>query len=384
MRSTSCFIAAALFLALSSMATTLHGQQLKTKNIVIITLDGYRWKEVFKGADADILSNTKFAKDSSAWRFVDHSAVASREKLMPFFWNTIGKQGQLYGNRAYKNKVNCSNIHLLSYPGYSEMLVGFPDPTVSSNDKKVNPNATVLEFIHKHDEFRKRVAAFSTWDAFPYILREEKAGIMVNSGMDMAQGDISEHERWLNEHQKEFKSPYGPRYDEATFQYALEFMKREKPRVLFLGFDETDQHGHGGRYDEYLKAAHHADQMIGELWNWIQSDPDYKDQTTLFITTDHGRGSGKRNWRNHRVIAPGSGQIWFAVIGPDTPAFGEMKFRSRYYQKQVAKTVAAFLGLQYKHKEPVGEVVQTMLAVPAVPVEASASNSQSQRIPHNK
>jgi bisphosphoglycerate-independent phosphoglycerate mutase (AlkP superfamily) len=135
---------------------------------------------------------------------------------------------------------------------------------------------------------------------------------------------------------------------------------------MLIGFDETDEHGHGGRYDEYLKSAHKADQMIGTLWEWIQSDPDYKDQTTLFITTDHGRGRGKNNWRKHQLVAPGSGQIWFAVMGPDTPPFGEMKFKAKYYQKQVAKTIAAFLGLQYSNRQKVGEVVQTMIAVPGI------------------
>lgn len=345
-------------------------QELKTRNVILITLDGYRWKELFKGADPAILKNPKFASDTSISHvFNGTSAIERREKLMPFFWQTIGTQGQLYGNRKHKNRVNCSNIHLVSYPGYSEMLVGFPDASVSSNDKKINPNATVLEFIHKHDAFRNRVAAFTTWETFNYILREEKAGILVNTGGEIAEGKISARERWLNENQHAMKNPYGARYDAVTFRYAMEFLKRERPRVLFMGFDETDEHGHGGRYDEYLKAAHRADQMISELWQWVQSQPDYKDQTTIFITTDHGRGNGKNNWRNHKLAAPGSGQIWFAVIGPDTPAFGEMKVKSRYKQKQVAKTIAAFLGLRYKRKEPVGEIVQTMLAVPVLAVE---------------
>jgi hypothetical protein len=364
-----------VFISLFFSGSTF-AQELKTKNVIIITLDGYRWKELFKGADQDIVLNRKFIRDTTVRQFADPSPAVSREKLMPFFWNIIGKQGQLYGNRKFKNKVNCANTHLISYPGYSEMLVGFPDRKVSSNDKVENPNATVLEFIHKHNDFNKRVAAFTTWDAFPFILREEKAGILVNSGHDLATGELSQQEKWLNENQGAMNAAHGPRLDAATFRYAIEFLKRERPRVLFLGFDETDHYAHGGRYDEYLKAAHRADQMIAELWQWVQSQPDYKDQTTLFITTDHGRGSGKTNWKNHRLIAPGSGQIWFAVLGPDTPAFGEMKFSAKYKQKQVAKTIAAFLGLNYKREEPVGDVVQTMLAVPTLNVEDTSANNK--------
>src|SRR5690606_32773898 len=90
-----------------------------------------------------------------------------------------------------------------------------------------------------------------------------------------------------------------------------------------------------------------------------------RDQTTLLITTDHGRGNGKNSWRNHRLLAAGSRHIWFAVIGPDTPAFGEMKIKATTYQNQVAKTIAAFLGLNYQNEQRVGEVVQTMISVPA-------------------
>jgi hypothetical protein len=359
------------------VGSIVDAQDLKTKNIIIITLDGYRWKEMFQGADKAILESEKFTRDPAVWEFYDESPAISREKLMPFVWNTIGRQGQLYGNRKYGNKVNCSNSHLLSYPGYSEMLVGFPDASVSSNEKIENPNATVLEFIHQQKTFENRVAAFATWDAFPYILRKEKAGIFVNSGNDLASGDISPIEKYLNDNHHKLKNSKGTRHDSVTFRYAMEFMKRERPRVLFIGFDETDHHAHGGRYDAYLKSAHRTDKMIESLWQWVQSQPDYKDQTTLFITTDHGRGNGKRIWTNHRLLARGSGQIWFAVIGPDTPSFGELKFRSKYGQKQVAKTIAAFLGLQYKNREPVGEVVQTMMAVPAATYDSLSTSALS-------
>jgi hypothetical protein len=335
-------------------------QELKTRNVIIITLDGYRWQELFNGAEDRILSTEKYVSNSNAVsEFAEGSAIERRQKLMPFFWNVIAKEGQLYGNRGYGNKVNCANHHLLSYPGYSEMLVGFTDSRVSSNALEINPNPTVLEFIQGHGGFHKKVAAFTTWNAFPYILRESESQLHVNAGGDVAEGNISSVEKRVNEQHNGNK-----RLDEHTFRYAMEYLKRKRPRVMFLGFDETDQHGHGGRYDEYLKAANRADKMIEELWQWIQSDTTYRNQTTLLITTDHGRGNGKNTWKNHRLLATGSRQIWFAALGPDTPSFGEMKFGAKYYQKQVAKTVAAFLGLQYISKKPAGQIVQTMIGLP--------------------
>jgi hypothetical protein len=362
------------------LTPSLMAQQLKTKNVIIVTLDGYRWQELYKGADPDILKIPEYNKEPGLGAtFEAPTSIQRRERLMPFFWNVISKEGQLYGNRSFGNKVNCSNHHLLSYPGYSEMLVGYPERTVTSNRKIVNPNATVLEFIHGQHEYHNKVAAFATWDAFPFILRKEKAKFHVNAGSDLAEGSISSVEVEMNRQLKESNH----RTDHLTFQYAMEYLKRERPNVLFLGFDATDTYAHGGQYDKYLQAAYEADRMIAQLWQWIQSQPDYKDQTTIFITTDHGRGNGRHIWRNHRLLASGSRQIWFAVMGPDTPAFGEMKFKAKTYQNQVAKTIAAFMGLNYHPEHPTGEIIQTMLGVPQ-PYEINVPSEQTLALPASR
>jgi hypothetical protein len=351
-------VACAYILCLSIYSNAQHSQ---TKNLILVTLDGMRWQELFQGGDPVIMNHKNYVRDHEVIQaFIEDSPRKRREALMPFMWSVIANEGQLYGNREYGNKVNCTNHHLISYPGYSEMLVGFRHKKVSSNRKVENPHATVFESIEKQRGFKDEVAAFATWDAFPFILRESRSDIHVNAGKEAARGNISDRERLLNQLQWDT----GIRSDSMTFQYAMEYLKRERPRVIFIGFDETDQHAHAGRYGAYLAAAHRADQMIARLWEWVQSQPDYRDQTTLLITTDHGRGTGKNNWRQHRLLAAGSRHIWFAVIGPDTPAFGEMKIEATTYQNQVAKTIAAFLGLPYDNKEPVGDVVQTMITIP--------------------
>ena len=116
-----------------------NGQELRTKNIVLITLDGYRWQEVFGGPDPRIFFNHKYVEDTLVWqRFGDPIETVSRSKLMPFFWNVIASEGQLYGNRKLHSKVNTMNPHHLSYPGYNELLAGFNDPLITSNKLEVN------------------------------------------------------------------------------------------------------------------------------------------------------------------------------------------------------------------------------------------------------
>ncbi|QOI98872.1 MAG: hypothetical protein HRU69_08630 [Flammeovirgaceae bacterium] len=101
---------------------------------------------------------------------------------------------------------------------------------------------------------------------------------------------------------------------------------------------------------------------MGELWNYLQSDVQYKDKTTIIITTDHGRGVDTENWKHHGIKVPEADQIWMAVIGPDTRPIGEVRTQGQLFQKQIAKTVAAFLGLAFNVANESSGPVESMLA----------------------
>jgi hypothetical protein len=99
--------------------------------------------------------------------------------------------------------------------------------------------------------------------------------------------------------------------------------------------------------------------MLADIWNIIQSDPQYKNKTTLFITCDHGRGGlGKDTWKDHGEKIIESGETWLAVIGPDTKALGEMKNPEQLFQKQYAATIAALLGLKFTADHPIAEPIR--------------------------
>src|SRR5665647_1437205 len=102
-----------LFFFLVSFLTNTAQLPSKTKNVFIVTIDGIRWQEVFKGADSVIINNNRFTSDGDLAKlmYLDSSADLSRKKLLPFFWNVIQRQGRLYGNRLYNNKVNVSNSY---------------------------------------------------------------------------------------------------------------------------------------------------------------------------------------------------------------------------------------------------------------------------------
>lgn len=330
-------------------------QAQKTENLIIVTLDGMRWQEVFGGADDSLLKNKEFTKDSAGTyrEYWDNSPFIRRKKLFPFLWNTVAVHGSLYGNRQFGCNVNNANPYWFSYPGYNEIFTGYPDDSVNSNDKKWNKNESVLEFLNRQKDYKGKVAAFATWDVFPYILNDQRSGVYVNA--DTTSFILSgEKGQLLNDWQKLAPRPLGVRPDVITYLGAREYLKEKKPKVLYIAFDETDDLAHEGMYDLYLKTARAEDKMIEDIWNLVQSLPGYKNKTTLFITCDHGRGDLKKeDWRHHGQKIPESSQIWFAIIGPGITAEGEVKNAVQYYQAQFAAFFAALLGFDFKPDHPV-------------------------------
>jgi phosphopentomutase len=138
----------------------------------------------------------------------------------------------------------------------------------------------------------------------------------------------------------------GVRYDSITASGALEEMKINKPRVLFVALGETDDWAHKGRYDRYLLTANQNDGFIRDLYETAQSIPEYKDNTLFIVTSDHGRGDGREGWKNHSVLLPGSERIWIAAFGPGLSVSG-MDEGGKFEQAQVAATVAKYLGLDF-------------------------------------
>ena len=340
-----------LFIILSLVG---NAQSFKTKNVILITLDGFRWQELFNGPDSSLLRNKTHQDELNAAKaqFWTNNPNESRKKLLPFLWGEIASTGAIYGNRAKQNYVNVTNKYWFSYPGYSELFVGWADDSVNSNDKKNNPNISVFEVANKSEALKNKVAAISSWDCFPAILNEKRSNIFVNSANTAILSPKNSPEMNLLNDLISETAPYedGVRYDIYTHHYAMEYLKANHPRLMFIGFDETDDDAHAGLYDRYLLTAHQSDKAIGELWKWLQSQDQYRNQTTLIITCDHGRGASENEmWRHHGEKVPGSNQTWMAIIGPDTPGLGEISNPGQIYNNQVAMTIAALLGIDYKN-----------------------------------
>jgi len=70
----------------------------------------------------------------------------------------------------------------ISYAGYNEIFTGHTDAFSSPNLPIENPHVNVLEYQNASSEYHGKVAVFTSWNVFPYILNEARSGLPVNSG----------------------------------------------------------------------------------------------------------------------------------------------------------------------------------------------------------
>lgn len=128
--------------------------------------------------------------------------------------------------------------------------------------------------------------------------------------------------------------------------------------MAWIDLGDTDTRAHAGDYSGYLAAAAAADAFLAAFWAALQADPRTAGQTTLLVTTDHGRGeSARERWRGHgsgryrRAWVPGirregSDAVWFAVRGPAVVA-GARLDSACAVSGQVAATLLEGLGVPW-------------------------------------
>ena len=340
----------------------------KTQNLIFVMTDGLRWQEVFRGADPALMGDAGGVSKLEElkrlyWR---GSTEARRDALLPFLWQTIASGGQIYGNRDLGAEAYVTNGLNFSYPGYNETLCGFPDPRIRSNDNVANPNVTVLEWLNRKNGYHGKVAAFGAWEVIASIVNGERAGFVTNAGYaPFTAAPVTARLELLNRLKEETRMWDDEPFDSFAFDTALEYLKLHKPRVLYLSLGETDDWAHEGKYDLYLRAAHRVDQYLKELWETVQSMEEYRGKTTLIFSTDHGRGDAPVEWKSHGEKIPRSKYTWMAFLGPDTPALGERANIAPVTQSQIAATLAALLGEDYRAEVPkAGKPVRDVLLEP--------------------
>jgi hypothetical protein len=328
--------------------------QAPSRNVVLIVTDGLRWQEFFNGADSQLISRRMGGVGDTArlrrefWRA---DAKDRRRIVMPFVWDSVAKLGTIWGSPSQNAVASVTNGKKFSYPGYNEMIVGAGDPRIDKNDYGPNPNTTVFEWLNAKPAFSGRTSAIATWGVFKDIFNEKRSGVFVFSGWDPPLMSVTGTANPVLD--KLFRTTT-PIWDDnaldALMQAALlNHVKAKKPRVLFVGYGETDEWAHSRRYDLTLKSARNVDAFVAELWHTMQAMPEYKGNTTFIFTADHGRGF-ENKWTDHGEDVDGAERIWIAAWGLGVSARGEVP--GNVTQSQIAATIASLLGEDYSKFNP--------------------------------
>lgn len=337
--------------SVASLALMTAPSLAAEQKLVLITFDGVRWQDVFRGADPRLVDDKAYVHPDLKADVLDPAYVQVKDRaaaLMPFMHGVVAKQGVLIGNRDQGQCASVANDMWFSYPGYSEIVTGKPDPSIVENDKIWNPRRSFLEFLNEQPGFKGKVAMVGTWTLFPYILNTQRSKLPVNQG-------------------------FGDAYptDTRTAREGLALLKAHN-RVTYIAFGDTDELAHAGDYSGYLAALERGDEYLRQVWDLIQSDPYYRDQTTLVVSTDHGRGEQPlASWRDHAAkryfdLNPtyqpefnatgvvGSGDVWIAALGPkiETSKAAIYTQNNCAYSAQIASSALTALGQDWRAFDP--------------------------------
>lgn len=318
---------------LAMLAAPLALAQAPPASVILVTIDGYRWEELFRGADPALVTDQRYRA-----RYVD---VPDRAQALTPFLLSFAQTGALIGNRDQNSCARVANDFWFSYPGYAEILSGRPNVAIRSNEAVPNGDVTVLERLARRPEFAGQVRVFANWDTVPAIVNAERSGLPV------------------------FVTPAELPHvrDPAVFQAVRESLANPT-RVTWVSLGDTDERAHEGKYEEYLAAATEADDFLRALWQAIEADPRTAGHTTLIVTADHGRGgSVNDNWRGHGsgrwrgIVVPGlrregSDAIFIAVRGPSVRATEAYTLEHCAGAGQVAATLLTGLGLLAEEGQP--------------------------------
>ena len=329
------------------------------RNVILVTLDGVRTQELFAGMDATIAADDtqSGAEDIEVTRkrYWRPTPEERREALMPWFWQTLAPSGMVLGNQARGSRVTVRNSLWFSYPGYSEILTGEAQTDVRSNDLVRYPHQTVLDYVHRKLGLKPtEVAQIGSWDGFKMAASRSDGTFFMNGAFESVPAALSTPEMdQLAALRREVIEPWAESSnDTLTFRLALAYLHKHQPRVLWLGLGQSDDWAHARRYDLVLEYLHLVDTHLGELWRTLQSLEGYRDRTTLIVTTDHGRGRTPIDWVDHDTGLQGSQDIWLAIIGPDTPALGEVSDFPDVTQSDIAATMLQYLRLDHRDFNP--------------------------------
>jgi hypothetical protein len=311
--------------------------------VVVVTIDGVRWQDVFHGIDRSLGSH--LGPEFATWQ--------TAQALTPNLHRMAMNQGVLLGDDAAP--MVASSPSTVSLPGYSEIFSG-RSPTCANNDCPATIEPTLLDEWTFHDA-SAQLTILSSWSRIPRAAAKDLSRMTVSSGQSIQVHPESfcNDARLCMQYHGGRNLPAWPgtedyRPDHATAALALAYLQIHQPQFLFLGLGDTDEHAHHGDYRGYLQALHAADATLGTIGGWLKEKEQQGHRTLLVCTADHGRSRGF----NHHGGAPEAARVW-ALFAGSVVASQNAMVASTARLADIAPTVRTFVGLPRDSRPSAGQ-----------------------------
>lgn len=254
------------------------------------------------------------------WDGVAREEFLDPERL-PRFWARHAARGLVLGGPRGAG-MEVADPRLTSLPAYQAIFLGALGPGQGRVQAETFPERIVRELALP----RAQVAVFASWKPIADAVEHVPGTLAVDAGPDAT----SAPPPWDD-----------ARRDADTLSRALVHLLEQRPRFLFLSFDDADEWAHRNDLARYRAALLQYDRWLDELLDRLDAMGDYGRRTTVIVTTDHGRGAGRR-WSGHGPRDPGARQIWLYARGPGVrPGVA----RSPATHLDLRPTIEALLGL---------------------------------------
>lgn len=290
-------IAAFVFLLFSFSLFSQQGNSFyRTKYVVILVIDGPRYSETYG--------------DTSC-------------RLSPILCDSLRYEGAFYED--FKN-----NGVTYTVPGHAAITTGIYQ-RISNSGTSLPKNPSLFQYYLKSSGAAKS-------DAY-IVASKGKLDVLANT----------ENKKWHNQFLAgTYCGPNGNGIgygkDDKTFAKVTELVTSPNvPHVMLINLLAVDVYGHANNWEKYKESITACDAYASNLWRMIQNNPVMKNQTTLFITNDHGRHLDrvKSGFVNHGDRCEGCRHISLLVLGPDTPKGLSIKKEGELID--ISKTIARLL-----------------------------------------
>jgi len=270
----------------------------KTKNVIIVMADGLRYTEGWSD---------------------------STKQFMPLMVNNLLKEGVV--NTQFYNMGDT-----YTSAGHTSITTGIYQ-AINNSGEEYPENPSFIQYwnqVYGNDQRKSWI-----------ITSKDKLAVLADCGNPYWQGKFMPS---VNAGIDGLGLGSGYRDDSLTLKTTFEILTRHHPNMVLINFRDPDYSGHSGIWNNYVAGIKKTDEYIFRLWKFLQSDSIYKNTTTLFVTSDHGRhlDTVADGFVGHGDGCDGCRHLGFFACGPDFK--NGIRVNLHREQIDVPVTVAELMG----------------------------------------